>query len=347
MGSVWGNVKKDVHPSSKGWAFVTMAHDPPGEHKYLLRALAIARALQRLSAYPLILLTNASHFADGTSTKDAFRKLNVQILPLYRLELGTSGKKSSRRIADWKLQAWDLVDFQKLIWIDTDAVLFRPLDWLFHRPGMWAQRNDRLCKDKGALVSSGLMLLYPSSSDYHGILKFAKSDEGGDLDTQTLINKYFSDIRHRAFNLLSSVEAAYGQCLGKAATPYVNPDGSLVPGYWSMPAFVHESGGWGPMGDDYQNVCFSHELSQQKYYVGQSILNMCQYNPLAAHWRSLFCEAVALAGIHKTKDIGEFCSDSCYYFGQGSPCSGQVNATMTYPEYYAQTKGMPEPEVDG
>merc|ERR1719203_631596 len=167
--------------------------------------------------------------------------------------------------------------------------------------------------------------------DYRGLLDYVSSAQDMEVTGQSLIGDYFTKVQGTSFNLLNEIEASFGQCLGEAATPYLNLDGSAVKGYWSTPSFVHKSGGWGSVDNGYQNVCFSHHIARQRYYVGASILNACQYHPLGSYWRGLFCDAVARLGIGGLKDIDAFCSDACYYLGQGSRCNGQVNATTTYP----------------
>eukprot|EP00446_Apocalathium_sp_SHHI-4_P040210 CAMPEP_0177348668 /NCGR_PEP_ID=MMETSP0368-20130122/30388_1 /TAXON_ID=447022 ORGANISM="Scrippsiella hangoei-like, Strain SHHI-4" /NCGR_SAMPLE_ID=MMETSP0368 /ASSEMBLY_ACC=CAM_ASM_000363 /LENGTH=329 /DNA_ID=CAMNT_0018810495 /DNA_START=13 /DNA_END=1002 /DNA_ORIENTATION=- len=324
-----------------------MAHDTPGKETYLIRALALARSLNRLSRYPLVLLANATRWSDGTSVATSFEALGVRVLPLHPIASGYTSSTHVWAVSDWRLQAWTLTQFEKLVWIDTDAVVYRSLDWLFARPGMWAMRDDTSCADHGSEFSLGLLVLYPNKTDYKSLLELAGKFDTADSGhkSQSLLSTYFIDVHGKPLNLLSSVEASHGRCLGQASSPYINPDGSTVQGYWSTPAFVHRSGGWDSVG--YDNVCFSPELSKQKYYVGVSILNACQFNPLAAYWRTSLCEAVMIAGIRDLTSIGDFCSDSCYYLGEGAACGGRLNATLAYPEYYAKTKGMPEPEVSG
>lgn len=325
-------------------AFVTLAHDDAGSQKYLLRALALAHMIQELSRYPLVLLTNASHWQDGTPIEPGFRELGVELVRVHAVTVG----QKFLPVKDWKLQAWGLTGYSKLVWLDSDSVVYRSLDWLFDREGMWAQGMDNNCKHHGdgPIFSPALLLLYPKPNDYQGMLE-AAVDMSENLNSQSIIYKYFLMNNARPINLLSPIEASFGQCLTKVSSPYVNSDGTLVDGYWNMPAFVHQSGGWGNANSDYQNVCFSYEIARQRYDVGNSILNVCQYNPLANYWRRSFCDSVYLGGIHLPSEIAQFCDNSCYHFGQGAHCAGQVNATLSYQEYYSRMKGLPEPEIRG
>jgi hypothetical protein len=332
----------------KRWAFVMMSHDEPGKSDHLMGVLAMARALQRLSSYPLVLLTNATHFPDGTPVVEGLAKLNVQILPVYPLGLPKKFDLmfSHWKVAFWKLQIWNLVQFEKLIWLDSDAILYRSIDWLFERSWMWAQRDDWFCKLEVEKVCSGIMLLFPSKRDYQGLLEYAKTlDDMNDGDQQ-LIALYFERVRHKPINLLSDLEAAFGQCLGSAPTPYINPDKSAVWGVWDTPTFVHKSGGWKNTNENaYSNVCFSHNMQHQRYTIGSITLNVCHYHPLGAYWRNLFCEATRKLGLTNLPDVESFCSDACWYAGRsvsngGNSC-GPISATINYADYSAKKPGLP------
>lgn len=318
-------------PDPRRYAFVMMAYDEPGKQEHLLAVLPIAQALRRLSSFPLVLLTNTTAFSDGTPVAGSMRRLNVQVLPVYKVELPSSLKKGLMfkrwEIAYWKLQIWKLTQYEKIIWMDSDSIISRSIDWLFERPWMWAQRDDWFCK-KGAAqaVCSGLMLLYPNEEDFHGLLKYAETAEAKHGD-QELISKYFAEVRKKPISLLNDLEAAFGQCIGSADAPF---PGIVGGGSWNTPAFVHKSGGWGNTNENvYINQCFSHIVARQYYKIGSSIINVCHYHPLGAYWRSLFCDATTSLGVHSDA-IDAYCSDECWYRGQhdGGKLCRPVNASI-------------------
>uniref|UniRef100_A0A7S2Q1N9 Uncharacterized protein n=1 Tax=Zooxanthella nutricula TaxID=1333877 RepID=A0A7S2Q1N9_9DINO len=280
--------------------------------------LAIAKALRQVSRYPLLVLTNTSHFPDGTEVEQAFRKLGARLLPVQRLDLGNKGWTLERwTIAFWKLQIWRLTAFEKLIWLDADALVTRSLDWLFYRPGMWAQGDSWFCKPSLHLhVCSGIVLVYPSEADFHGLVSFAwKIGYTLTAGDQQLIERYFAEVKRSPVQLLSPAEASFGQCAGAAATPLLDRAGHPESGIWGTPAFVHKSGGWdNTVKNSYSSVCFTHDLARQRYYVGDKVINACHFNPLAALWRTQFCGAVADAGI-RLPSAAAFCDDGCYYLG--------------------------------
>jgi len=331
-------------PSNNGirWAYVTMAYDPPGSgEEHLLAVLAIARALQRLSTYPLLVLTNATKFSDGTRVKESLEILNAKVLPLNKVDLPRHPKfdYDHWRYAYWKLQIWTLTDYEKLIWLDADSILYRGVDWLFQESWMWAQRDDWFCAGEQNAMCSGIMLLFPSEDDYSGLLDYAGAMPSVPKGDQQLIWEYFSRVKSHSVGFLSDADASFGRCLGKFKSPYTNPDGSQVGGVWSVPAFVHKSGGWKDENDEYSNVCFSHVLSRQVYAVkstGRKV-NVCHYHPLGSYWRDLFCEATARIGV-SIPEATAFCNDICWYGLDaglsGDECGKQVGhwlAASTFP----------------
>jgi hypothetical protein len=223
--------------------------------------------------------------------------------------------------------------------------LYRSIDWIFDKPGMWAQRDDWFCELEQTRVCSGIMSLTPNEADFRGLLDYA-AKVGGTLTRgdQQLISMYFENIVKKPINLLDDVDAAFGQCTGSAPASYLQSSGAdSIVGIWTTPAFVHKSGGWGNTNNNvYNNVCFSHNISRQLYVVGDIVINTCHFNPLASYWRGLFCEAIRILGTHMD-EVTRFCSDRCYYHGvheDKSPCEplsrnvllGDLNATVGHRE---------------
>jgi len=351
--------KQQPKKSEKRWAYVMMAYSELGNAEHLWGVVAVASALRQLkSLYPLVLLTNTSKFPDGSGVAEALGKLDVILQPVYRVDMPVKHLKKLMnqhwKIAYWKLQIWNLVQFEKLVWLDSDTILYRNIDWLFQRPWMWAQRDDWFCKLNVTKVCSGIMLLYPNTSDFTGMRQHAEVMHDLHDGDQQLISSYFAVKRKKAINLLGDLEAAFGQCVGKPPAPYINKDGSKVWGIWNIPSFVHKSAGWGNTNDNlYSNVCFMPNVTMQLYAVGGAMLNMCQFHPLGPYWRGLFCDAIALMGVN-LDEFAAFCDDECWYRGRRQtsassastqhPFCGRINGTLSYIDYYKRTVGYPPAE---
>jgi len=250
----------------------------------------------------------------------------VHIPGLSKKQLRDSDKARELARSLQKLQAWKMTDFDKVVWLEADSIVYRSIDWLFTRDWMWSARDDPACEMTAETPSTSILLLYPSLKDFKGLVEFA-SDNFSDLAYSEIVTKYFADVRKKPIKLLSEVEAHYGQCVvGHIPTPYRNDDGTPVTGAWSTPAFVHRSGGMtytsykDQKARDDNNMCFSLDMSHQKYPLDGRILNVCQYHPLSAYWRDAFCTA-AVKMLHiKAREVNAFCNDECYYEMSGSAC---------------------------
>jgi hypothetical protein len=335
--------KEDLKP----WAFVMIAYDEPGHvSEHLWGVIAMARTLQLLSKYPLLVLTNTTHFPDGSKVDRALAAVNAKALPVKPVPVPSSLTYKWWIIAWWKIQVWALTEYEKLIWLDSDAIIYRSVDYIFERSWMWAQRDDWECGLNQGSMCSGIMLLFPSESDYKGILQYANSSNA-DLSKgdQKVIMDYFTTYTKRPISLLSDAEAAFGQCIGTAQSPYLEPDSSAVKGLWNIPSFVHKSGGWASRDSSFFNVCFQHNVSMQLFRVGSTTVNVCHFHPLGAFWRSRFCEGVAIMGLQQPS-AAAYCSDDCWVRGIGErPAIGLVcgpaASGVTETEYFARTPGLP------
>mmetsp|Transcript_102481 Transcript_102481/g.330660 ORF Transcript_102481/g.330660 Transcript_102481/m.330660 type:complete len:421 (-) Transcript_102481:344-1606(-) len=297
--------------SGHRYAFVQIAHDPPDAPlRHIWQVLAMARALQRFSAHPLVLLTNTTQLPDGTPLASTLRKLNVQTLPVHEVHVPEGTRlplKPSFKFGYWKLQIWRLTQFEKLIWLDTDTILVRSIDWLFERAPAWAQRDNSKCdsdQDSGSAqdwLSGGLMLIAPSEDTFDGLQHFAAESSGNwsERGDEGLIFEYFRQVHKRPVRLLGTGEASFGKCLG--STPGI-PYESLGP--WNVPAFVHRS--------SWNNVCFFCDLDAQQSLLDGQIVNICNYHPLGSFWRDLFCSAIQTMRV-KTNQTEVFCDDYRWY----------------------------------
>lgn len=290
------------------FAFVQMAYDIPGARtNQVWKVMAMARTLMRFSDFPLVVLTNSTHLPDGVPLGQAFHDLNAEILPLQDMWPSTAASeelKPLQHYARLKLQIWLLTQYDKLIWLDTDAILVRSVDWLFERQPIWGQRDDPLCqfreqKEKDEVLSSSILLLAPSKETFNGLHRFAEASPHNwwENDAQALIQGYFHQAKQPIW-LLDGTDAADGNCLGRMpGVPYSSP------GPWNLPAFVHRS--------SWRNECFDFDVGRQKVTRQGKIVNICHFHPLGSYWRDMFCDALRITKTG-TNNTDVFCDD--YYW---------------------------------
>jgi len=353
MQRMWHPTPVTRSEAPKKWAYVMMAYDEPGKPTtHLWGVLAMARSIQLLSQYPLLVLTNRTEFPDGSDVNVTLSALGAQVLPVHEVPVPTNLPYERWKVAWWKIQIWALTDYEKLIWLDTDAMMYRSMDYVFERNWMWAQRDDWLCKLNQEDMCSGFMLLYPNMSDYKGIQDFGISPSADLSKGDQLVIKQYFDNSGRPLNLLSDVEAAFGQCIGTAPSPYMEPNRRPVVGVWNIPSFVHKSGGWASdLDSQYFNVCFQHNVTKQLFRVASETINVCHYHALGATWRSRFCEAITLGGLTQAS-VRAYCSDDCWVRGMvgnwndSSIICGPVSSGLAQSDFAAAPPGIPLPMME-
>jgi len=291
------------------YAFIQLAHDLPQwpEGSSLASVLPMALAIRRFSAYPLVLLTNITHLADGSDVA-ALRRLSVNIMPLQPVVLPERLQRSFLHrkwtLGMLKLQIWRFTQYDKLIWLDSDTMLFRPIDWLFQLNGTWAQRDSWTCRStEEPSMCSGVMLVSPSEDTYNGMLKFAESLSKLPEGDQRLIDLYHKEVAKEPVQLFNFSVVDYGFCVGVRKVPALRGPEGL--GEIAIPAVVHKF--------SERNECFTVKFWHQMFSLGTGVrTNLCQYNPLGPHWRDLFCTAAELVG-YQERNSSLFCRDSIWY----------------------------------
>lgn len=373
----WTAEPWDAGDEPYGYVLMTYSHPGQPDDHGLWSSVAMARMLQQVATEHVVLvLTDYESLPDGRSIADAFAKLSAEVVLTPRLYV-SAADPDSQDYQDYlfhvqKLHLWRLTNFKKLVFLDTIALVYRNLDWLFQREGIWAAGNDWDCSGVANTdsVNTGIMMVNPNESDYKGLTEFFQErlnmdpvpnlHAGGAGD---LFAQYFAG-KSRRFNLLENVEAAYGRCLGvDQFTPFRDGAEVQVKGIWATPSYVHMSGGWRrksqsqqETSDGYDNVCFSHNHTLlQRYSIGRTLINICHYHPLALQWRMAYCDAMKLVHVEGGDEPVEakgFCDDTCYYHGdQAARTEGlRCGAALSSPSDLDQAdledvEGDPAPEI--
>jgi len=309
--------------------------DPPSSASgHIWRSLAMARAVQRLSKYPFVLLTDVAALPDGTRVAEPFRALGAQVLPLREVPLPRGlprpgGSSGGPLLGLQRLQLWRLEEFERLIWLDTSAVLFRSLDWLFDRAPVWAQQQGSACADEGGRGSSdGLLYIEPSAKDLDGLLALAAetpSERWLSSGVSGLVRHYFAKTGSPV-ELVSTMDASSHDCL--------NQTSALPRRSWrSMPALIYQH--------PERRACLGFDVRQQLLTTRGQETNICHHDPLGAYWRDLFCDALRVA---KSAPDGadDYCDDEQWYHSAGSaepwePLPGAARPAVTRPTALAGT----------
>lgn len=165
---------------AKREAYATVLHS---SEAYVCGAITLAQSLiQTRTRRDLILLLDTSI---SQSKRDALSRAGWKLRFIKRIRNPRAKKKSYNEYNYSKFRLWQLTDYDKIIFIDSDIVVLRNLDILFHFPQMSATGND------GSIFNSGIMVIEPSNCTFRMLMH--RRDEifsynGGD---QGFLNEVF------------------------------------------------------------------------------------------------------------------------------------------------------------
>lgn len=162
-------------------AYVTIIHS---SEAYVCGAIALAQSIKQFtSTKDLILLI------DETISQKSLTGLRAAGWKTKKIKRIRSPHAEKNAYNEWnysKLRIWQLVEYDKLIFIDSDFILLRNLDKFFTYPQLSAVGNSR------HVFNSGLMLVEPSECTFKTLMQKTKttgSYNGGD---QGFLNEVFS-----------------------------------------------------------------------------------------------------------------------------------------------------------
>ncbi|KAM3378178.1 putative UDP-glucuronate:xylan alpha-glucuronosyltransferase 4 [Capsicum galapagoense] len=161
-------------------AYVTVLHS---SEAYVCGAIALAQSIiQTKSTRDLVLLAD-----DSISPKSlhGLRAAGWKIKKIKRIRSPHAKKNAYNEWNYSKLRIWQLKDYDKVVFIDSDFVVFRNIDKFFSYPELSATGND------GYIFNSGVMIVEPSKCKFQNLMnkRFeVGSYNGGD---QGFLNEMF------------------------------------------------------------------------------------------------------------------------------------------------------------
>ena len=128
----------------------------------------------------------------------------------------------------FKLKVFDLTQFDKLVFLDSDMIVLNNLDHLFDHPHMSCVAAGQELHADWVDLNSGIMVIEPSHRDYLGLEALIdpvyekKHSLGKGIGDQDIIEAYFSDWKSRPELHLDS---RYNTMLGYAG--YLRKNGTI------------------------------------------------------------------------------------------------------------------------
>ena len=156
-----------------------------------------------------------------------------------------------------KINLWRLIQFRKIIYVDSDVVALRAPDELFSLPESFAAAPDVGWPDA---FNTGVMVIAPHMGDYWALRTLAAAGDSFDGADQGLLNQYFE---HKPWKRLSF---AYN------CTPSAN--------YQYEPAYRYYK----------QNISMVHFIGSEKpWQKGRSVKGApSAYQELLSRWWAVY-----------------------------------------------------------
>ena len=169
------------HHRGPRYAYATVLHS---SESYVCGAIALAQSIRRTnSTKELVLLADQSI---GPKSRLGLRSAGWQIITIDRIRSPFAKKGSYNEWNYSKLRLWQLVKYDKIVFIDADLLVLNNLDWLFFYPQLSATGNDKF------LFNSGVMVIEPSNCLFKVLTEKRfelESYNGGD---QGFLNEVFT-----------------------------------------------------------------------------------------------------------------------------------------------------------
>lgn len=162
-------------------AYATVLHS---SESYVCGAITLARSLlQTGTKRDLILLLDNSSIS--APKQEALASAGWKIRIIERIRNPRARNNSYNEYNYSKFRLWQLTDYDKIIFLDSDIIVLRNIDILFHFPQLSATGND------GSIFNSGVMVIEPSNCTFTTFVQRVRevvSYNGGD---QGFLNEIF------------------------------------------------------------------------------------------------------------------------------------------------------------
>ena len=182
---------------------------------YLIGVLALNISLRTVGAEYSLLVMLSHGISELTERK--LHKIGLQTIRIPNTIEIDSTINQEKGYTHWsntfdKLYLWNLTDFDKLVFLDSDMMVCKNIDHLFDVPHMSAVNADIVNEPDCTELNSGLMVVMPSKQEYEGLLSVLKNGYIKKLNygDQDVIRYYYNDwANHPELHLDGSYNAFY------------------------------------------------------------------------------------------------------------------------------------------
>ncbi|KAI5082059.1 hypothetical protein GOP47_0001802 [Adiantum capillus-veneris] len=182
QGSLQEMVKQEVQErGTRREAYATILHSAEA---YMCGAIALAHSIRRTgSKRDMVILvdhTTQAHHRQG------LEEAGWQVLPIDRIRNPHALPDSYNEWNYSKLRLWQLTSYHKIIFLDSDVLVLRNIDFLFQSEEVSAAPNSR------TIFNSGLMVVEPHNCTFHLLMSLVDSVVSYNGGDQGFLNEIFT-----------------------------------------------------------------------------------------------------------------------------------------------------------
>lgn len=188
---------------------------------FVIGVVMLNWSLQRVKvSYPLLVLCTTDISAPSIQILEKFH-ISYKFLPEHIL-INKDVVNNSLEFKHWnktfdKLIIWSLVEYEKIVYLDSDMQVIRNIDYLFDAPHMSAVIADQWNEPGLDKLNSGLIVIEPNIKEFEGLKQLGESGSIAlkNMGDQDIIRAYYKDwgknidlVLHPGLNVLYSEVSA-------------------------------------------------------------------------------------------------------------------------------------------
>ena len=188
---------------------------------FVMGVVMLSWSLQKVKArYPLLVLCTKDISVSSIQMLEKYH-IRYKVLSEH-IHVDESKVNASKEFQHWnktfdKLLIWSLVEYDKVVCLDSDMQVIRNIDFLFEAPHMSAVIADQWNEPGLDRLNSGLMVIEPNLREFEGLKQLWESGSIAlkNMGDQDIIRAYYRDwgknndlVLHPGLNVLYSEVSA-------------------------------------------------------------------------------------------------------------------------------------------
>ena len=166
---------------------------------YYKGVLVLKKSLDKCnSKYPLYCMVTKNI---GEDVVTCLKQFGISIIKIDDLNIreDIKGSVKDENFAHWnncwdKLNVFNLLQFEKVVYLDGDMIVYRNIDELFDCENLTASTDGVWIfgKERERFLNAGLMVIDPNEKTFRDLIVYINSLREGFLQDQLILQSYFS-----------------------------------------------------------------------------------------------------------------------------------------------------------